>query len=845
MTSVLQKNPIHSAAYAVGIVLLAILYIASLQSMARSGEAVYAFALLVTTSAAMLTGSLALQQFRTQQRDSYLLVSAGMWVAAALHLFHFAAFAGLLGSAESGIVTGAVLRGATLPTLFVSFFLGLSLLANRQDRPSTAQPAGVFVAAATLGFIVAVAALVFPLPQAKSIGHVMGQSLAPLAAQPELLLIIAIALVGIAGILRRQGWRIDPYSRWALLALVVILASAVRFPLLSMWPSELLLLGGHALVLVSYLCVGAATVLKAKVRSPAATSPTEPAAPTVAPLKRETVTAPQPKPVEEPARPAELALRDLQANHRALRNATAGLLVGVRSDGTIVDWKPADDFGPTDVPSDLMGKNIRSVLPADQAEAVLAAVTRALTAGKTERLQFTSADGSASLDGYATAHSADQALCIVQDRTDQLRALQELDTQRREAGSLRRVTGDWLIRISGSGAIRDLQAPAASGLTAMAEMFNGKHLQDVFQGDDVTPLTTAAATALTSGELQELSFVRQSGQVLAVRVTNYSEDEVLCLLRDTTEIMEATTQLEESEEENRELRAHLERLTVEQSAAQTELIAARRETETSVRVLQTLLPDLILRLESDGAIVECKPAESFGPRDADPLVGARVRAVLPVDLASQIMAAIERVQTEGGPTRFTCHPAGGQMLAGGMAALGAEEFLCVVRDQTQQKQIESALAQQAAALARELQAKLEEEFLRSLRAENDALRAHLLRVAQFAQEGGTPSAAGVANPAGNRAPGDTTVNTGSTPLASNQPGESGLENEDSPPPSSTEATENSPQRTSPAATQAGDDSASTEPEAPPDSDAHDKENLRRQETPILHLPDRPPKQRLP
>ena len=90
-------------------------------------------------------------------------------------------------------------------------------------------------------------------------------------------------------------------------------------------------------------------------------------------------------------------------------------------------------------------------------------------------------------------------------------------------------------------------------------MFNGKHVGDVFQGDDVAPLTAAAAAALASGAVQELSFLRQSGQVLAVRVTACGDDSTLCLLRDITELKESASLLRESEEANRELRAHLQR----------------------------------------------------------------------------------------------------------------------------------------------------------------------------------------------------------------------------------------------------------------------------------------------
>ncbi len=840
MAAVLQRHPVRTTAYAVMLVLLAAFYALRFAAFATPGEAAYGLALVLAAAFALVAGALALQQFLAVRRDAFLLVSAGLWVAAALHLYHFAAFAGVLGSAESTVATASALRGALLPTLFFSLFLCLSLLANRQDRPSAAQPGGVFLAAATLAFIVTVAALVFPLPQAASVVFALGQPLAPLTAQLDLLLAATLALLGIGASLRSGRWRTDPFSRWVLLTLVITLLALARLPLVYAWPSELLLLFGHALVLASYVCVAVGIVSKATAGAPAAEAvrAATPAAARDAPEPSPLSRAAEDTPVPAPA----LALRDLQASHRALRNATKGLLIGVRGDGTITDWKPAAEFGPTALPSDLLGKNIRAVLPLDQADAIMATVARVLQAGKTERLQYAAADGSMALEGYVTAHSADHALCIIQDHTAQARALQDLEAQRLKAESLRRVTGDWLIRITRTGIIQDMQPPAAPEFAGYGDMFAGKHLEDVFQGDDVAPLVAAAEAVIENSEVQELSFTRQSGQELAVRIATFAEDTVLLLLRDTTELKEATAQLAESESTNQAMRAHLAQVDSAQAAVlarqraldqvigdlvlrlqsdgtvvdaqdsnagklvqtpafrgkpvrdvlpgplaeavhtaavqalasgtvqefvctleedstyqgslaacgDNEVIALVRDVsqvqrataqltqaETSLQALRTLLPDLLLRLQADGTILECKPAANFGPRAVAELVGARVREVLPVDLASQVMAAIAQVQRDGRPSRFTCHPAGGQVLAGGMAALAADQFLCVVRDLTQQKQMETALAQQAAVLAKEMQAKIEEESLRSLRTENDILRAKLMRVAQVALEGDT------------------------------------------------------------------------------------------------------------
>ena len=798
MAAVLQENPMRTAAYAAAFIILIIVYVARIGSFATLGEATYALSIIIAVAVAVAAGALALQRFRAEQRDAFLLISAGLWVTAALHLYHFAAYTGFFGAADSPLTAASVLRGALLPTLFFSLFLGLSLLASRQDRPSTAQPGGIYFAAATLAFIVTIASLVFPFPPSNDVVWVLGQPFVPLAAQPELLLAAALTLIGMAGILRNGRWRTEPLARWLLLAFIVTLIALARFPMLHAWQLEELLLLAQGLTVASYLCVIAGISWKATGRATATAGVAE----AVRPVAAEASLAPGTAD-EKPATAPELALRDLQASHRALRNATEGLLVGMRSDGTITDWKAAADFGPSAMPSDLLGKNIQAVLPSDQSAAVMAAVGRVLQAGKTERLHYAATDGSVILEGYVTAHTADQALCIIRDNTAHAHTLQELDVQRRAADSLRRVTGDWLIRMTRGGTIQDLKPPSATQLAAYEDMFAGKQLEDVFQGDDVAPLVAAAEAALESGEVQELSFLRQSGQVLAVRVATYAKDTVLCLLRDATELKEAMAQLQESEESNQALRTHLEQLNSEQATALT-------NAEASVRVLRTLLPDLVLRVRADGTILECKPAESFGPQDAESMVGARAREALSVDLASQMMAAIERVQSDGQPQRFTCHPVGGQVLAGGIAALVDDQFLCVVRDLTQQKQMETALAQQAAILAQEMQAKLEAESLRTLRSENDVLRTHLLRVAQLALEVGAGPAdappAASSNPDGAGISGEV---RGVVQPAVTESSQADL------PPQPKQAADTPP----PAAAQAASDQASSTPDASREIDA--------------------------
>ena len=101
MAAVFKENPMRTAAYAAAFIILAIVYVARIGSFATFGEATYALSIIIAVAIALAAGALALQRFRAEQRDAFLLISAGLWVTAALHLYHFAAYTGFFGAADS------------------------------------------------------------------------------------------------------------------------------------------------------------------------------------------------------------------------------------------------------------------------------------------------------------------------------------------------------------------------------------------------------------------------------------------------------------------------------------------------------------------------------------------------------------------------------------------------------------------------------------------------------------------------------------------------------------------------------------------------------------------------
>ena len=80
MAAVFKENPMRTAAYAVAFIILAIVYVARIGSFATFGEATYALSIIVAVAIALAAGALALQRFRAEQRDAFLLISAGLWL---------------------------------------------------------------------------------------------------------------------------------------------------------------------------------------------------------------------------------------------------------------------------------------------------------------------------------------------------------------------------------------------------------------------------------------------------------------------------------------------------------------------------------------------------------------------------------------------------------------------------------------------------------------------------------------------------------------------------------------------------------------------------------------------
>jgi signal transduction histidine kinase len=131
----------------------------------------------------------------------------------------------------------------------------------------------------------------------------------------------------------------------------------------------------------------------------------------------------------------------VEANNRALLDAIPDLMIRVDRDGTYLDVRADDPAELLRPPDELIGSNVREVLPPDVADAVLACVERALETGAMSSVEYELEIGDVRRwkESRMVPSGTDEVVTIVRDFTVQRRAEAEQRDLAEEQAALRRV----------------------------------------------------------------------------------------------------------------------------------------------------------------------------------------------------------------------------------------------------------------------------------------------------------------------------------------------------------------------------------------------------------------------
>ncbi len=124
----------------------------------------------------------------------------------------------------------------------------------------------------------------------------------------------------------------------------------------------------------------------------------------------------------------EEALRESEARNRALLNAIPDLILQLDRDGGYLDVIPARRVEPLQLPEEMIGKNVRDLLPLDVAQGRLACIEGALLTGELQMQEYQLIRDTERVDYEAriVPSGAEQVLAIVRDITERKRVEREL-----------------------------------------------------------------------------------------------------------------------------------------------------------------------------------------------------------------------------------------------------------------------------------------------------------------------------------------------------------------------------------------------------------------------------------
>jgi PAS domain S-box-containing protein len=135
-----------------------------------------------------------------------------------------------------------------------------------------------------------------------------------------------------------------------------------------------------------------------------------------------------------------LSNEDVQSKNRALMDVTPDPMILVDRNGTYLDVHASDTSGLVLPPDQLIGRNVRDVLPAELAGRVLASIERALTHGVSTIEYELEVDGVRHWKESRMVASGDnEVVTIVRDFTEQRRAQANVRQLAAEQAALRRV----------------------------------------------------------------------------------------------------------------------------------------------------------------------------------------------------------------------------------------------------------------------------------------------------------------------------------------------------------------------------------------------------------------------
>lgn len=371
-----------------------------------------------------------------------------------------------------------------------------------------------------------------------------------------------------------------------------------------------------------------------------------------------------------------VALRQSEAINRAIRDVMPDLLIRMRQDGVYLDVKPAKDFPVFSTATNLIGANVRDILPADAAQKRLAAAHHALKTGQTQIYEFQLFDGQRSLwqEARVVPIDVDEVLIVVRDLTLQKQAELALQQNERQTQAILQAIPDLMFRVSADGRyLGYIRTNQVIDLLPVGEDPIGRHISDFMPPEIAQRQLDSIQQALQTGKTQvyeQQMTIQGRIQYEEVRVVVSHPNEVLFIIRDITEQQAALRERKQTE-------------------------AALRKSEAIQRQILKAIPDLLIWMDQEGTELERISGDRIRSILPDTeAVGQNTFSILPHELAERRIHFIRQALETGEVQIYEQ-----EIVINGeihyeevrVVAVGRDRVLVIIRDISDRHQMELAL----------------------------------------------------------------------------------------------------------------------------------------------------------
>ncbi len=255
----------------------------------------------------------------------------------------------------------------------------------------------------------------------------------------------------------------------------------------------------------------------------------------------------------------EQALRESESRYRALYEAIPDMILEIAADGRILDCKPPRYFATPRPPEDYIGRRLQEIVPAALREQCEVLGRRALANQSIEYLEY-EIELPGGVRQYRraciVAHGSEKLYVLVRDITERKRAELDLKAAEEKQRAILAAIPDLIFHLDSQGVCLGVSCGGEVRPYGLPETYLGRSPRELLPPDLAERRLAYIRQALATQTLQRYEqSLEIDGEVHheEVRIAPLNEQEVVLIIRDITERVQAQQALQESEQKFRAL----------------------------------------------------------------------------------------------------------------------------------------------------------------------------------------------------------------------------------------------------------------------------------------------------